>query len=169
MALEELGMGREGVVYLTPKGYKRLAEELDHLLTVRRHQVAQRIRDSKEHGEFAEDNTEFDDAKFEQAMIENRITELKEMLASAQKLTARNIPTDEVGLGSIVLLRNLNSKTEQMEVRIVTPYEADPDEHMVSSESPLGQALTGRKVGDKVTLHVPAGRLRYEVKEIRKK
>jgi len=157
------------VVYLTPQGYKKLTEELSHLTTVRRHEIANRIREANEHGEFADDNTEFDEIKFEQALVEKRVAELKELLGQAQKLTPKDIPTDRVGVGSVVKLRNMDKRGDIFDVRMVAPYEADPDANYISMESPVGQALTGRKAGEKVEIKVPAGLLRYEIKEINKK
>ncbi|GMV38143.1 MAG: hypothetical protein AMXMBFR61_26510 [Fimbriimonadales bacterium] len=162
-------MTEEGVVLLTEKGYKRLSDELAQLTSVRRPEIAERIRASKEQGEFADDNSEFEEAKREQAIVESRIAELKELLSSAQKLSARNIPTDRVGIGSVVVLRNLKKRKEQIEVRVVTVFEADPDEGSISSDSPWGQALLGRAVGDKVVINAPAGELHFEILEIRKK
>lgn len=159
----------DDVVFLTPGGYKKLNDELTHLTTVRRHEIANRIREANEHGEFADDNTEFDEIKFEQALVEKRIAELKEVLGQAQKLTAKDIPTDAVGMGSVVTLKSMEKKGDTFDVRLVTPYEADPDEGFVSTESPMGQALLTRKKGDKISINVPAGLLKYEIVEIAKK
>jgi len=162
-------MTEEGVVLLTEKGFKRLSDELAQLTGVRRPEIAERIRASKEQGEFADDNSEFEEAKREQAIVESRIAELKELLSSAQKLSTRNIPTDRVGIGSVVVLRNLKKRSEKLEIRVVTVFEADPDEGSISSDSPWGQALMDRAVGDKVVINAPAGQLHYEILEIRKK
>ncbi len=161
-------MIEDPTIYLTPKGFDKFEAELKHLTMARRSDIANRIRESKEHGEFADDNTEMDEIKFEQALIENRISELKEVLGAAIKLRTRDIPTDVVGLGSIVTLKNPKKRGEHFDVRIVTPFEADPDNDMISRESPLGSALLGRKKGDKVEINVPAGLLSYVIEEIKR-
>jgi transcription elongation factor GreA len=162
-------MPDDEVIYLTPKGYDKLQDELTQLTTVRRLEIANRIRDSKDHGEFADDNTELEEIKFEQALVESRIAELKDLLGVAQKLATKDIPVEKVGVGSVVVIDNINTKDDEFEVRIVTPFEADPDEGNVSIESPLGRALLGQKPGDKVSISVPAGNLSYEIKQIKKK
>lgn len=155
------------VIYLTPAGHKRLEEELQYLTTARRQEIAARIRDSKEHGEFSEDNSELDEVKFEQAMVEGRIVDLKSVLANAQVITPEDVSTKEVTIGSLVQLANTRNKDE-FKVMVVSSIEADPDEDRISTESPLGEAIFGKKKGDKVTVDAPAGKITYEIKGLAK-
>ena len=154
-------------ILLTREGHKRLREELRHLTVEKRAEIAERIRDSKDHGEYSEDNSELDEVKVEQAMVENRINELKIVLSNAETLQKRKIPTDTVGLGSRVALRDKRRRIE-FEVRVVASAEANADEDLISGESPLGKALMGGAVGDVVKYQAPAGPLRYEIVGIRR-
>ncbi len=152
---------------LTPEGYTRLHRELENLTVVKRAEIAERLRDSKQHGEFSEDNSELDEVKFEQAMVENRIGELKAIFAGAQQLETKAIPTDHVGFGSYVTVRDEDRKIE-FEVRMVASIEADPDNDLISVESPMGLALYGRKLDETVEFEAPAGNIRYKIVKIRR-
>lgn len=160
---------REGgnVQFLTPEGFRELQAELEHLTIVKRPEIADRIRESQQHGEFSEDNSELDEVKFEQAMVEARIAELKALFASAQPLDPEKIPTDHVGLASITMVKDFEFG-DTFEVQIVAGIEADPNQDRISTESPMGIALLGKKVGDQVEFDSPSGRRRYEVLGIRK-
>lgn len=155
------------VIYLTPEGHQRLEEELQYLTTVRRQEIATRIRDSKEHGEFSEDNSELDEVKFEQAMVEGRIVDVKSVLSNAQVITAADVSTKEVSIGSLVQVMNTKSK-DSFKVLVVSSVEADPDHDRISTESPLGEAIFGKKKGDKVTVEAPAGKMTYEIVSLAK-
>ena len=155
------------VIYLTPAGHKKLEAELQHLVTVRRQEIAERIRDSKEHGEFSEDNSELDEVKFEQAMVEGRIVDLKSVLGNAQVISPADVSTREAGLGSMVELTNTRGRGN-FKIMLVSSIEADPDTDRISTESPLGEALFGKKKGDKITVDAPAGKITYEIKGITK-
>lgn len=155
-----------GTFLLTAEGHARLKEELAHLTGVKRTEIAQRIRDSKDHGEFAEDNNELDEVKNEQAIVENRISELKTILSGATVLERSDIDTDEVGLGAYVTVED-EERGIDFEVRIVASIEANAEEDLISEESPMGQALFGLKVGDIAEFEAPVGVLRYKVKNIR--
>ncbi|MBS1706166.1 MAG: transcription elongation factor GreA [Armatimonadetes bacterium] len=152
---------------LTPEGFKALQVELEHLTMVKRPEIATRLRESMDHGEFSEDNSELDEVKFEQAMIENRITDLKGILSTAQQLEPDMIPTDKVGVGSWVKVSDADHNAE-FEVRIVSAYEANPDDDMISDESPMGLALIGKKADEVAVFEAPAGVLRYKVLSIRR-
>ncbi len=154
-------------MFLTPEGYARLHAELENLTVNKRAEIAERLRDSKQHGEFSEDNSELDEVKFEQAMVENRINELKAIFAGAQQLDMDMIPTDYVGVGSYVTVKDAEHKTE-FEIRMVASIEADPDNDLISNEAPMGVALMGRKLGETVEFDAPAGRLRYKIEKIRR-
>ena len=152
-------------LYLTPEGFKALHDELDHLTVVKRPEIAERIRESLQHGEFSEDNSELDEVKFEQAMVENRIAELKTIFGTAQMLDKTTIPVDYVGIGSVVKIEDRDFPDE-FEVRIVASIEADPSRDLVSMESPLGSALMGRKQGDYVEFYAPEGKKNYTILDI---
>ena len=157
-------MGDIEEIVLTPVGYKELAEELESLRTTERRDVAERIRDAITYGELTE-NSEYEDAKNAQAFLEGRIEDLKHIMQLARPLEPDEIPTDHVGLGSVVTVRD---EIEDWEFTLVTPVEADPSREKISDESPVGEALVGKKVGDTVTVTTPAGKTRYEVIAIRK-
>lgn len=163
--MEDLELESSQPLYLTPEGHARLQQELTRLTTEKRAEIAERIRESKDHGEYSEDNSELDEVKIEQAIVENRINELKAVLSSADILTRSQIPTDYVGLGSKVAVKGGGPGTE-FEVRMVASVEADPDNDLISDESPMGQALMGKRVGESAEFDAPAGRLKYDVTSI---
>ncbi|MCD6728061.1 MAG: transcription elongation factor GreA [Solirubrobacteraceae bacterium] len=142
-------------VILTPEGLEKLQEELAILRGQRRREVAERIKDAREFGDIAE-NSEYDDAKNEQAMLEARIAQLEDKLRSAQVIDARELSTDAVQVGSIVHVKD--EKTgKSVKYTIVGSAEANPGEHRLSNESPVGKALIGRKRGELVSVQVPRG------------
>lgn len=142
-------------VILTPEGLEKLQEELEVLQTDRRREVAERIKEAREFGDIAE-NSEYDDAKNEQMMLEARIAQLEERLRSAQVIDAKDITTDAVQVGSIVHVKD--EKTgKSVKYTIVGSAEANPSENKLSNESPVGQALIGHKRGEIVSVQVPRG------------
>ncbi len=149
---------------LTPEGLRKLEEELEHLKTVKRKEIAERIKASKEFGDISE-NAEYEDAKNEQAFIEGRILQLDQMLRNAKVIDNHNAPTDRITVGSTVRVKDLASG-EEISYTIVGSAEADPDRDRISNESPVGRALLGRKAGETVEVTVPAGKLRYSVLKI---
>ncbi|NUQ70644.1 MAG: transcription elongation factor GreA [Chthonomonadales bacterium] len=157
-------MLEDDTILLTPEGYARLEKELERLRTTDRREVADRMREAQNAGEFAE-NAEYEEAKTEQAMLETRIRELRRTLQRAEILTPEMVPTDRVATGSVVTLKEAGTG-DIWKVTIVGSIEADPDSDLVSDESPLGQAIIGRTVGDRVTVTVPAGKLRYKITHI---
>ncbi len=159
-------MSQETEIVLTPRGHQKLEQRLDYLRNVQRREVAERIRDSKQFGDLAE-NAEFENAKTEQALVEGQIIELRRVLQISQVLDPSDIPTDHVGIGSIVQMTNLDTDDE-WELTLVGPFEADPDNDLISDESPVGEALVGKKVGDIVNVRVPNGALQYRIDSIRK-
>ncbi|WP_425059762.1 Transcription elongation factor GreA [Sporomusa carbonis] len=152
-------------VMLTIEGLKKLEQKLDHLKSVRRRDVAERIKQAIEFGDISE-NSEYEDAKNEQAFIEGEILTLEKILRNA-KVIDEEISTDVVALGSTVKLKDLEFDDE-LEYTIVGSAEADPTEFKISNESPVGQAILGQKVGSVVEVNVPAGILKYEILEIRR-
>ncbi len=163
--MEELEIEQSAPVLLTAEGHTRLKAELQELTVTKRQEIAQRIRDSKDHGEFSEDNNELDEIKMEQAMVESRINDLKTILSGAEILDAERIPTDYIGLGSKVTVHD-EDRDFEFSVRIVASIEANPDEDLISEESPMGEALMGLKVGEIAEFEAPAGHLRYKVTKI---
>lgn len=152
-------------VILTPDGYRRLEEELELLRTVRRKEVAERIKTAISFGDISE-NAEYDNAKQEQAFVEGRIFTLEKMLRNARVLDEAEITTEQVGIGSIVLLKDLEYN-EELEYTIVSSAEANPNENKISNQSPVGKAIIGKPVGSIVEVTVPAGTLKYEILAIR--
>jgi len=149
-------------VYLTREGFKRLDAELEHLRTVKRPEVSERIRRSKDMTDTT-DNAEYDEAKSEQGFVEGRIAELELTLASAQ-IIGDGPSTEFVGLGSHVTVRD--SDGEEDKYRIVGSMEADPRRGMISNESPVGRALLGKKRGESATVVAPGGAFDLVVIEV---
>jgi transcription elongation factor GreA len=140
---------------LTPNGLADLKGKIEHLSTIRRREVAARIKEAREFGDIAE-NSEYDDAKNEQAMLEKQIAELEEKLRSARLIDEKNVDTETVGVGVLVHVKD--QKTDKStKFKIVGSAEADPAEQRLSNESPVGKALIGRKRGDVVSVPVPRG------------
>ncbi|MDK2820586.1 MAG: transcription elongation factor GreA [Clostridia bacterium] len=151
---------------LTANGLKKLEEELEHLKTVRRKEVAQRLKQAIEYGDISE-NSEYEDAKNEQAFIEGRILTLEKKLRNAKVISGNDAPNDVVSLGNRVTLKDLDEQ-EEFQYEIVGSLEADPAENRISNESPIGKALIGHRVGEIVTIQVPAGSLRFQILNIEK-
>jgi transcription elongation factor GreA len=143
-------------VILTPEGLQNLKEELEHLQTAKRREVAQRIKEAREFGDISE-NSEYDDAKNEQAMLEQRIAQLEDRLRSARVIEAEELGTDVVRVGSTVNVSDDNGKKQSF--MIVGSAEAKPPERL-SNESPVGKALLGHKKGDTVDVVLPNGKKR---------
>ena len=153
----------EKSVYLTREGLAKLEEELRHLRTERRHEVAERIRRAKEFTNTV-DNAEYDDAKNEQAFVEGRVQALERLLANAVVIDDHAAPSGYVRLGSHVTV--VDSDGVEDVYTIVGSAEADPNVGKVSNESPIGRALLGRMVGDKVSVAAPGGSFDITVKTL---
>ena len=158
----ELLAEAHGGILLTSTGYRQLQSELEHLTAVKRPEIADRIRESQQHGEFSEDNSELDEVKFEQAMVENRIAELKTIFGNAHVLDDSQIPVDRVGIGSLVSVDDPQFG-DQFHVRVVMSVEADPANDLISNESPMGMALLGHTPGEEVVFEAPEGKKRYKI------
>jgi transcription elongation factor GreA len=152
-------------VILTKEGYEKLRDEIDYLSTQKRREVADRIKTAREFGDIAE-NAEYDDAKNEQAMLEARIAKLQERLAGARVIEKKEIAKDVVSIGAKVRLRDVGAK-QTVEYHIVGSAEANPAEHKLSNESPVGKAIIGKKKGETVEVATPRGSLKYKIMEIR--
>ncbi|HEV2812336.1 MAG TPA: transcription elongation factor GreA [Solirubrobacteraceae bacterium] len=145
-------------VILTPEGLEKLKAELEELTTTKRREVAERIKDAREYGDISE-NSEYDDAKNEQAMLESRIAALEEKLRSATVVDASELSNDVVQVGSQVKVKDGDSGKSETYM-IVGSAEANPSEKKLSNESPVGRALLGHKAKDKVTVQLPNGKNR---------
>ena len=151
-------------VFLTPEGLEKLENELDDLKSVKRKEVAERIKQALAFGDISE-NSEYDQAKNEQGKLEERIIKLENILRNAKLIDEDEITTDIVSIGSKVIVSDIEFD-EQMEYTIVGSAEADPYSGRISNESPVGNALLGRKCGDIVDVQVPDGIIKYEIMSI---
>jgi transcription elongation factor GreA len=148
--------------YLTKQGYQKLQEELDHLRTVKRHEVAQRLHEAMEGGELIED-AEYEAAKNEQAFVEGRIQELEMLLANA-RIIDENAPHNVVQVAAKVTIQEGDNDPEVY--TIVGPAEANPRSGFISNESPLGKALMDHKAGDRVKVDAPGGSFYVKVLKV---
>jgi len=154
----------EKEILLTGDGVRRLEEEL-HYLKSRRREIAERIKAALEFGDITE-NSEYEEAKNEQAFVEGRIITLEKMLRKARIINRDAGAADTVVIGSKVLLRDLKNERE-VEFTIVGSAESNPSEFRISNESPVGKAILGHKVGDVVKVKAPAGVIEYQILEIK--
>ncbi|HSJ92613.1 MAG TPA: transcription elongation factor GreA [Gaiellaceae bacterium] len=150
---------------LTPEGLEKLKEEITYLTTEKRREVAERIKHAREFGDISE-NSEYDDAKNEQAMLEQRIIQLEERLTRARLIEAEDVPKGVVAVGTRVRLRDLDAK-ETIEYVIVGSAEANPREQKLSNESPVGKAILGKKKGETVEVSAPRGSLKYKIMDVK--
>jgi len=152
-------------VLLTPEGLDRLKVELDTLRTDKRREVAERIAHAREFGDIAE-NSDYDDAKNEQAMVEQKIAQLEERLSRARLIEKEDVPKGVVAIGTRVRLRDLDAK-QTIEYVIVGSAEANPAESKLSNESPVGKAIIGRKKGETVEVAAPRGSMKYKIMDVK--
>lgn len=151
---------------LTYEGLKKLEEELEYLKTVKRQEVAERIKQARAFGDLSE-NSEYDEAKNEQAFVEGRIATLEAMLRNAKVIDEDDITLDKVSIGSTVKVYD-EDLGEEVEYTIVGSPEADPSQMKISDESPVGKALLGHSVGEVVNVEVPDGIIKMKILEIRR-
>ena len=151
---------------MTYEGVKKLEEELEYLKTVKRKEITEKIKVALGYGDLSE-NSEYDEAKNDQAFTEGRIIQLENMLKNAVVVDESEIPKDKVSVGSIVKVMDYEFD-EEVEYTIVGSAEADPMNFKISNESPVGSALIGKKVGDVVEVAVPSGVSKFEILEIRR-
>ena len=152
-------------VILTAEGYEKLKEEIELLRNDKRRDIAERIRVAREFGDIAE-NAEYDDAKNEQAMLEHKIMLLEERLLHARVIDAGDVDTSVVSIGSRVRLKDMDAN-ETVEYHIVGSAEANPAEHKLSNESPVGRAIIGHKKGETVEVSAPRGSLKFKILDIK--
>jgi transcription elongation factor GreA len=157
-------MGNDELI-LTQEGLAKLEEELQELKTVKRKELALRLKVAISYGDLKE-NSEYHSAKDDQAFMETRILTLERMLKNARVVDSSAMNLNEVGIGSVVVLNDIEF-AEKIEYRIVGPAEANVGENRISYESPLGKELLGKKVGDVVHVNAPMGVLQYELLEIK--
>ena len=150
-------------VILTPEGLVNLKAELEHMSTIRRREVAARIKEAREFGDISE-NAEYDDAKNEQAMLEARIAQLEEKLRSATVIDASDLDTDIVRVGTTVHV--VDAEGGKLKYTIVGSAEARPAEMKLSNESPVGKALVGHRKGDEVVFATPRGERKLKIQKI---
>jgi transcription elongation factor GreA len=156
--------GEETIV--TKEGLKKLKEELDNLKNVRRREVAQRLKEAISYGDLSE-NSEYEEAKNEQAFVEGRIIELERKIKNAKVISEKDGKAKDVNVGSTVHIRNISSGNEEEETyTIVGATEADPFENKISNESPLGKALLMHVRGDEVEVQSPSGTDTYEIVKV---
>lgn len=142
---------------LTPDGLNKLKEELDHLITVRRQEIIERIQEAVAHGDLSE-NADYAQAKEEQAFVEGRIQEIEEIIRNAEII--HHIDSDTVNIGSGVKVK-VDGK--EFSYTVVGSNEANPRNGKISNESLVGRALIGRKSGEKIDVQTPAGKKTYEI------
>ncbi|HQD50495.1 MAG TPA: transcription elongation factor GreA [Defluviitaleaceae bacterium] len=151
----------EKKIVLTYEGLRKLETELQDLKTVRRKEVAEKIKEARGQGDLSE-NAEYDAAKEEQAEIETRIVELEKILRNAQVIDEDEVGVDEINIGCKVKIWDMEL-CQELDYAIVGSTEADPSEGKISNESPVGAALMGHKVGDVVEVEAPEGKLEFKV------
>lgn len=151
---------------MTYEGVKKIEDELEYLKTVKRKEITEKIKVALGYGDLSE-NSEYDEAKNEQAFTEGRILQLENMLKNATVVDESEIPTDKVSVGSIVKVKDYDFD-EIVEYTIVGSAEADPMNFKISNESPVGSGLVGKSVGDIVEITVPDGISKFEILDIRR-
>lgn len=151
---------------LTEEGLKKLEAQLDYLISVRRNEVSEQIAVARGFGDLSE-NAEYDEAKKEQAKVEEEIVRLTNTIRTAVVVADSDISTEKVSVGTTVRVKDVDTGDED-EYAIVGASESDPYENKISNESPVGAGLLGAKKGQIVTIEIPAGELHYEVLEIKR-
>ncbi len=158
MAVKSLSVSKEG--------YKKLEEDLEYLVTVRRSEVAAKLKEARSFGDLSE-NAEYDEAKNEQGILEARITELEQMIANAVIVDDDAISSEEITIGSKIKLQDLELDTIET-LQIVGSTESDPDSGKISDDSPIGKAALKKKAGEIFEVEAPVGLLKFKVLEISK-
>lgn len=156
----------EKEVLLTPDGLKKLEDELEQLKSVKRREVADRIKLAISYGDISE-NSEYEDAKNEQAFVEGRIMTLEKMLRNARLINEAEVDTNVVSVGSTVTIKDMEFN-EDVVYTIVGSAEANPADNKISNESPVGRSLLGKSVGSVVEANVPAGTIQFKILDIKR-
>ena len=153
-------------IVLTNDGLKKLEAELQELKTIKRKEIAERIKVALSFGDLSE-NSEYDEAKNEQAFVEARIVQIENMLKNVKILDKSDVSTEKVSVGCKVKLKDIELN-EEVSYQIVSSAESAPDDGRISDESPIGSALLSKKIGDIIEVEVPIGTLKFEILEITK-
>ena len=148
----------------TETGYKALVEELDYLKNIKRREVKENLATARSYGDLSE-NSEYDEARNEQAKVEARINELEYIILHAKVIDESQVQEDVVSIGSIVRVQDLDFD-EEIEYAIVGSNEADPMEGNISNHSPIGVALMGKRTGDEVVAHTPGGDIKMKILDV---
>ena len=159
-------MAEEKGTILTESGLKKLQEQLDYLVSVRSNEISEQIAIARGFGDLSE-NAEYDEAKKEQAKVEEEINRLQATIRTATVVADDEITTERVSIGTVVKVKDLD-ENETYEYAIVGANEADPVENRISNESPVGAGLLGAKRNQTVTITIPAGTIRFKVLSIKK-
>ncbi len=146
---------------MSREGFIKIQEELEHLVTVRRKEVADKLKEARSYGDLSE-NAEYDEAKNEQGMLEAQIADLEAMIQNAIIVDEDSLNKDEVGIGSTVTLYDYEME-EEWQIKIVGSNESDPDENKLSDESPIGKACLKKHAGEIFEVEVPADTLKFKV------
>lgn len=149
---------------LTHEGYQDLLKKLEHLKSVGRKEAAEKLKVARSFGDLSE-NSEYDEAKSDQAKLEAEINEIEAIIANA-KIMEEDVSTEVVHLGSVVTIKEATRGASELKFKITGFAQANPDEGSISDESPVGKALLGHKLGDKVTVEAPRGTMVYKITEI---
>jgi transcription elongation factor GreA len=152
-------------IYLSQKGYDNLKDELKELKQVKRPEISKKIAEARDFGDLKE-NAEYHAAKEAQVLLESKISRLEQTLSRAKVLSKNDMAKDKVTILSIIKLKDLNHQTE-VEYTLVSPEESDFKLNKISTTSPVGKALLGKKKGDTVEIKVPAGILKYQIMDLK--
>ncbi len=155
---------REDDIVLTEQGMRKLQEELEYLKNVKRWEVAKRLEQARSFGDIME-NSEYDDAKHEQAFVQGRIVEIEHILDNARIIREEEIDLSEVTIGSMVIIEDVE-RGEEMQLRLVSAAEARGNRGCISDQSPVGRAILGHKAGEVVEVQVPSGTVQYRIRRI---
>lgn len=153
-------------IYMSKEGLAKLQEELEHLKTVKRHEISKKIAVAREFGDLKE-NAEYHAAKEEMALLENKIMSLEEKLSRARIIDVSELPQDEVTIFTVVTLKDLDTNKE-VTYELVPQEEADIDNNKIPVNAPVAKALLGKKVNDKVEIEVPRGVFNYQILSLSK-
>jgi transcription elongation factor GreA len=153
-------------IRMSADGLAKLEKELEYLVTVKRAEVAQKLKEARAFGDLSE-NAEYDEAKNEQGILESKIQEIEMTIANAIIVSEDELSNDEVNVGSVVVLKDLELD-EKMKLQIVGSTEADPENDKISEDSPIGIAAMKKKVGDIIEVEAPIGIIKMEILEISK-
>lgn len=151
-------------VKMSAEGYAKLEKEIEYLITVKRAEVAQKLKEARAFGDLSE-NAEYDEAKNEQGILEARINEMEVTLANATVVDDSQLSKDEINVGSVIKIKDIELD-EISQIQIVGSTEADPDNGKISDESPVGLAVLRKKAGDIVEVEAPIGIIKMQIVEI---